>query len=369
METKKTRFGRPLQGLAIYGLAVAFFFNGPGRAVWPQWLGWGLGLVGLFSWGRTRNPKVGVFFAVCLGTSLLFTGWESCPSRLGPASNFDFISRCGVLAALKERTDLSRVLIGDKIPYPIQTGGKVLQGELPPNAAMVSGLRNAMGYNPLNLEKVTDLYTLPPRTFARLMALGSYVSGDPRWKIPGFSKRDWGPVQYGRNQEPVSFAYSPGQVAVVTDDEQRLGLMRQPGFNPYDTAYFSDPIPNTPQNTGQPGAGEPFVKSLFQFKLTKEGPDEELFQVRQGRSGWVVFSEVMYPGWKAWLDGNPAPLLTANHIFRSLWVPAGNHEVRFRYEPRWWKPILAGTGLWLLSLLGWFLGPAGKILFREFQKI
>jgi uncharacterized membrane protein YfhO len=34
------------------------------------------------------------------------------------------------------------------------------------------------------------------------------------------------------------------------------------------------------------------------------------------------------------VDGHQAELLKANYLFRGVLLPAGNHEVEFRYEPR-----------------------------------
>jgi hypothetical protein len=50
------------------------------------------------------------------------------------------------------------------------------------------------------------------------------------------------------------------------------------------------------------------------------------------------------------VDGNPAEIFTANYIFRGLFIPAGSHQVDFKYQPRWWPPMVPGLILWLLSL-------------------
>lgn len=46
----------------------------------------------------------------------------------------------------------------------------------------------------------------------------------------------------------------------------------------------------------------------------------------------LVLSEVYYPDWKATVDGEPADVLQANHILRALALPAGEHEIVFRYD-------------------------------------
>lgn len=46
----------------------------------------------------------------------------------------------------------------------------------------------------------------------------------------------------------------------------------------------------------------------------------------------VVLSDPWYPQWRVYVDGRRADLLRVDHAFRGVRVPAGTHEVEFRYE-------------------------------------
>lgn len=48
--------------------------------------------------------------------------------------------------------------------------------------------------------------------------------------------------------------------------------------------------------------------------------------------GWLVVSEMAYPGWQARLDGQPAPLRRADVALMALAVPAGRHEVELSFR-------------------------------------
>jgi hypothetical protein len=67
---------------------------------------------------------------------------------------------------------------------------------------------------------------------------------------------------------------------------------------------------------------------------------------------YLVLSEVWYPGWRATVNGEDAPVLRANHALRAVPVPAGESTVRLWFAPSSWRwgVILFGVGL--VALLG-----------------
>ena len=73
--------------------------------------------------------------------------------------------------------------------------------------------------------------------------------------------------------------------------------------------------------------------------------------------GLLVLADTWYPGWSVRVDGRPAPLLRADHAFRAVALPAGEHRVEFHYQPTWLVPgvalgLLGAGGLLAAMLIG-----------------
>jgi len=88
-----------------------------------------------------------------------------------------------------------------------------------------------------------------------------------------------------------------------------------------------------------PGALDPEAARsparILQFR-----PHRTEAEVEARGRGLAVFSEMAFPGWRAEVDGRPAPLLTVHGLLRGVPVPAGRHRVELRYEPASYR---AGT--------------------------
>ncbi len=47
---------------------------------------------------------------------------------------------------------------------------------------------------------------------------------------------------------------------------------------------------------------------------------------------WLVYADSYHPGWRARVDGKPIPIYLANLAFKSIYLPAGEHLVRFSFH-------------------------------------
>jgi len=58
-----------------------------------------------------------------------------------------------------------------------------------------------------------------------------------------------------------------------------------------------------------------------------------LIKTQLNQPGLLVLNDTFYPGWKAYVDGKEARILSANYLFRGVLLDKGAHQVEFRYEP------------------------------------
>lgn len=103
--------------------------------------------------------------------------------------------------------------------------------------------------------------------------------------------------------------------------------------------------------------------SLGSVRLLENKPPYLKYESSTTVDALAVFSEIFYPkGWNATIDGKEVPILRANYVLRALEVPAGDHVIEFKFQP---KPYVIGNKVtmassWLLFLLvvggmGWSL--------------
>lgn len=95
------------------------------------------------------------------------------------------------------------------------------------------------------------------------------------------------------------------------------------------------------------------VDEEFQFdpsatiELISQQPNELKYKFSSENDQFAVFSENYYqPGWQAYIDGETAPHVQANYVLRAMNIPAGDHEVVFKFEP---EVVKTGSNIALIS--------------------
>jgi uncharacterized membrane protein YfhO len=88
--------------------------------------------------------------------------------------------------------------------------------------------------------------------------------------------------------------------------------------------------------------------------ITRYEPERVTVEIEADREAVLVLGDLHHPFWTAMVDGKPAPIFPALHLFRGVTVPPGRHRVEFTCR----VPYLATSAA--VSLL---IGIAGAALF------
>jgi hypothetical protein len=81
-----------------------------------------------------------------------------------------------------------------------------------------------------------------------------------------------------------------------------------------------------------PDLAEPDDPTADRVSVTSYDAERIELKSKTGASGLLMLSEVYYPAWKAYVDGRPVSLYSADYVLRAVPVPAGEHTVELRYE-------------------------------------
>jgi hypothetical protein len=83
---------------------------------------------------------------------------------------------------------------------------------------------------------------------------------------------------------------------------------------------------------GPPAAGRPGAA-----RLDRDTTDSLGISVDAQGPGYVEIADDLQHGWKASIDGRPAPLVAADHALVAVPTPAGHHVIKVWYHPRGFK--------------------------------
>ena len=145
---------------------------------------------------------------------------------------------------------------------------------------------------------------------------------------------------------------------LVGPEQEELDIIRTgklpsgQSWEPLQTALVEAP-------TGiNPGTGA----TARSVEVTRYEPNRVEVKTVSAVPAILVLSENHYPGWRAYIDDGAVDILRVDYNLRGVTLPAGNHLVKFVYQP---KSVLVGSIVSLLMLawlLLWAAGVGARLL-------
>ena len=111
----------------------------------------------------------------------------------------------------------------------------------------------------------------------------------------------------------------------MTNDMAALSTLGDPAFNPATEVLVDEEIP-------APAAG--VAPAEGQVEFTHYETKHFTQKTSSTAPGVLLMNDRHHPDWKITIDGQPAKLLRANFIMRGVQVPAGQHTIDWRFEPK-----------------------------------
>lgn len=233
-----------------------------------------------------------------------------------------------------------------------------------PNASLVHGLHNVLGYNPVRLKLTSaatgaeDHVALPEqRKFSPLF---------PSYRSPLADLLGLRFIATGVQVERIDPTLQPGDLTLLASHDKgflyenpralprvlfatraepadfaaMLANGRWPEVDLADTVLLSAPAiaAQRPEPGGAATAGP------ARLRITAYRTTEVVVDVDAPAPGFLVLNDPYHPWWVAEVDGREAEIFQANVMFRAVAVAAGTHQVRFTFAP-WrgaWRQILGG---------------------------
>jgi hypothetical protein len=161
--------------------------------------------------------------------------------------------------------------------------------------------------------------------------------------------------------DPLPRAYIVHK-AITLSSTKLLDFMMSDDFDPRQMVVFEDlqqkeAFSLSPRAApGMGGNSKPecsMSDATEHCEIRAYGNEEIDLSVTMNDEGYLVLSEINYPGWVAYVNGQKKQVLTGNYLFRALPLPKGHHDIVIRFEPRSFRVgiIISAVTLCCFALL------------------
>lgn len=239
-------------------------------------------------------------------------------------------------------------------------------GSIWQNGPLVWQLDSAWGYSVLWLTAYRTLFDAatadPSSPLFDLMNVRYVLTPGPiEETFPGLAAGDVRPIYDGSPrvfENPSAFPRVwVASEAVLLPREQQIAYLSAHAPALRDLVVLDQDAAVPPQ--AAPGAGTPATApgtaQIVHYENTRV-----VVEARLARDAFVVLLDTAYPGWEARIDGERVPLYRADHAFRAVWVPAGEHRIEFRFTAPTIRNGAVVSGASVLALAGLVLVSAAR---------
>ncbi len=159
---------------------------------------------------------------------------------------------------------------------------------------------------------------------------------------------------------PRAFLTGAAGIRVIPDVNGQLDALKDAAFDPRQSVVLYEQPAEFSGASLTPGAE--FSGNVETAGSDVNGYD---FRVHASTPAILTVSQNFYPGWKATMDGASLSVFPSNHALTGIAVPAGNHRIRFVFDPPSFKVGLAASMISVFVLAGLAVSGRGRFKRRS----
>lgn len=156
-------------------------------------------------------------------------------------------------------------------------------------------------------------------------------------------------MQWERRTNAMPLVTFPAEAVEATKPGQTLKAMMSPDWDPRRVAFVAKPPVAGSHGLNWNYGLADIAVLIGTAHIASLGPTHLELEVAVNAAHGLVVAQSFYPGWRATVNSQPAPVLRANHAFQAIPIPAGKSTVRLDYVD--W-PFRIGALLSLATALG-----------------
>jgi hypothetical protein len=238
-------------------------------------------------------------------------------------------------------------ILGEPIPYTLRWDNPRVSALEVNNRASISGLHDVQGYNPIHLARYDEFMAAlngTPQNYHHADVLHTGLDSPlldllnaryvivPRVNAPDeIAARFRGDLRVVYEDHQVRVLERPHVLArawIVHHAQQvptgrAANILASGVVDPSRTVLLEEPPPELETPI------EPLDDDV---RVVRYAADAIQLRTSSSAAGLVVLSEVYYPAWQAYVDGQPTRVYVADHALRAVALTAGEHVVDLRYE-------------------------------------
>lgn len=235
-----------------------------------------------------------------------------------------------------------------------------------PGYGLERGIFDASGMGVMVYKGLSNLHTLittapkPDSTNLLDMMNVKYVISIPEIESPKFQLVWTSPllsneeradpnrkkgIKIYQNLNCLPRAFLVAKYQVLSSDREFKDMLSSKEFNPREVVLLE----KEPDDTN-------YLRDDSSYKDVKEDVaireyknNSISLQVSLPKPKFLFMSEMYYPGWKAYVDGQEKKIYRANYAFRAISLDAGVHQIEFVYRP--WTFVL-GLAISAATIIG-----------------